>query len=176
MFPSKAIISLAALLIATISALPTQFEERATAECPSGFFRMKLFTQNADGNMIWNGQCATDLGGPLGSTSSASSAAAFNVDSNSNLVRPSGYAGCLLTAPYVDQPTNTTILIPPSACQNEKMPMVQCTKSWQYNLCSAGDNKVKQQCGRFILFNPQKIASAGGFSCGPALNFSIDNC
>lgn len=176
MSPFKAFISLAALLITTVSAVPTQIHERA-ASCPSGSFRMKLFSQNANGQMIWNGQYATDLGGPLGSTSSATQASSFYVDSSSNLIENGeGDAGCILTAPHFTQPTNTTILIAKAACLNSNLPMVECIPTPQYNMCWAGPNKVIQQCGQFILFNPSQIPSAGGASCGPVLNFGIQNC
>ena len=176
MSPIKAFISLAALLIAAASAVPTQIHER-DASCPSGSFRMKLFYQNANGQMVWNGQYATNLGGPLGSTSSATQATSFYVDSSSNLIENGeGDAACILTAPYFTQPTNTTVLIAKQSCKNSGMPMVECIQTPQYNLCWAGPNQVMQQCGRFILFNPSQIASAGGASCGPALNFGIQNC
>ena len=176
MSPVKAFISLAAVLITTISAIPTQVHERA-ASCPSGSFRLKLYYENADGQMAWNGQYANDLGGPLGSTSSASQASSFYVDGNSNLIENGeGDIGCILTAPYAGQPTNTTVFTSKGTCQAYNYPLVECIKTPQYNMCWAGPNKVIQQCGQFILFNAQKIPSAGGASCGPELNFFIQNC
>ena len=177
MSPFKAIISLAALLIATISAAPTQVHERAVS-CPSGSFRVKLFYENANGQMVWNGQYVYDLGGPLGSTSSASQARSFYLDSNSNLIEndDDSFTGCILRAPFGSLPTNTTVFTSKADCQADGYPLVECIKTPQYNMCWAGPNKVIQQCGEFILFNAQQIPSAGGASCGPALNFFIDNC
>ena len=176
MSPVKTLICLAALLITTISAIPTQIQGRA-GSCPPGNFRMKLYTQNANGQMVWNGQYAKALGGPLGSTSSASAATWFSVDSSSNLIESSaGYAACILTAPFQSEPTNSTVILTKQNCQGNGYPMVECIKTPQYNMCWAGPNNVVQQCGQFISFNPRQSSSADGTSCGPALNFFIENC
>ena len=175
MSPLKTLIPLVALLMTTISAMPTQIEERAT--CPSGSFRMKLYTENTNGQMVWNGRYINDLGGPMGSTTSVSQAPSYYVDSNSNLIENGeGFAACILNAPYYTEPTNSTVVISKGNCQANGYALVECIQTPQYNLCWAGANKVIQQCGNFILFNPKQIASAGGASCGPALSFFIDKC
>ena len=176
MSPIKAIISLAALLLTTISALPTEIHERA-ASCPSGSFRMRLMSQNANGQMVWNGQYATDLGGPMGTTSSAAQALSYYVDSSSNLIENgSGWAACTLNAPYFTMPTNSTAIIKKSSCQANGYAMVECIQTPQYNMCWAGSNKVIQQCGQFISFTPKQVASTDGTPCGPPLSFGIENC
>ena len=139
---------------------------------------MKLFSENANGQLVWNGGYATDLGGPLGSTSSASQASSFYVDSSSNLIETgdNGDAGCLLTAPFVGLPTNTTVFVSKSGCQAQNNLLVECIQSPQYNVCWAGPNRVIQQCGQIIQFNAQQIPSAGGANCGPVLSFGIQDC
>lgn len=178
MSPIETFISLAALLITAISAIPTQVHERATS-CPSGAFRMKYYYENANGNMVWNGQYAKDLGGPLGSTPSKAEASTspFSVENDGSLFHPASfYTACILTAPHSTQPTNTTVFFQKDYCYRNGYPMVECIKTPQYNLCSAGENKVIQQCGDYVLFNYDQISSAGGASCGPPLSLFIDNC
>ncbi|KAG6997645.1 hypothetical protein G7Y79_00039g076070 [Physcia stellaris] len=185
MSPTKLFISLAALLITTTSAIPTQIHERAKA-CAPGSFRMKYYYENSNGQMAWNGLYAKDLGGPLGSTKSKddASVSAFSVDSDGSLFHPySGYVGCLTTEPYypddqaeATQPANMTVFIDKGYCGNGRSPKVECIKTPQYNMCWAGQNKVIQQCGQFVVFSPDRIPSAGGASCGPPLFFFIDNC
>ncbi|KAL8792046.1 MAG: hypothetical protein Q9195_005387 [Heterodermia aff. obscurata] len=145
MSPIKALISLAVLLITTVSALPAQVQERS-ASCPSGSFRMKLYYQNANGQMVWNGLYANDLGGPIGSTSSASEASTFYVDSNKNLIEngSGGFAGHISTGPYFGQPTNTTVFSTRPDNPAATAPWVQCIQTPQYNMCWAGSNKYIQ--------------------------------
>ena len=176
MSPIKTLVALAALLITAISAVPTQLQERA-ASCPAGSFRMKLYSQNANGQMVWNGQYAKGLGGPLGSTPTESEAASFYVDGNKNLVKNGdGVTGCINPAPYAGQPQNTTVFLWNDYCKSNHWPMVECIQTPQYNMCWAGPNNYIQQCGQYIVFTPQTVPSAGGLNCGPALNFFIQNC
>ena len=177
MSPIKAVIALAALLVTSNSAMPMELHERYTESCPSGSFRMKLYSRNSNGQMVWNGQYVANGGGPLEVTSTASAAMSFYVDNNKNLIESDdAFAACVSTIPHYDQPINTTIVLTKSNCQANNFPMVECIQTPQYNECWAGSNQVVQQCGKYILLNSEQISSAGGASCGPVLDFFIDKC
>ena len=186
MGPLKTILLLITISTALVSALPaTGLQPRQSSSqgsCPSGYYRIKLYTKNSNGQMVWTGQYVHNSGGLLrGNSDYPGSLIASRIDSNGNWVvqNPQGPEStvCVRLQDGRGQGLMNVLESYLTDCQDMGYPPVSCIQTPQYSLCSSAQNKYVQQCGeRLYMVSSLMKKNIIGETCGPSLSFFIAPC